>query len=1048
MATILYLACETEPPPTLQQAVLRIAVAHGGNLLESTAAGISLLFDWGKPLDCACILRKQLLGSHPALRIALHRTRTARNLLHKQAEDVIRVRYVAEAGWAGQIVLTEPTATTASLPENVTLHDLGVHLLPDLAPPQHLFQLVCLDEGPVDFPPLRTLYTGCPNNLLPQSTPLVGRQGDLDELSEWLADDETRLVTLSGPGGAGKTRLAVHLAAQNADLFKHGMFFVPLDVLDAPEDLPSAIAAALKLSLHPRIAPQVQLLRSFRRKRVLLILDGAEHLLPNLAFVAELLEAAPNLKIVVTSREPLRLPGERCYALEGLPFPNPDDPMALETLDSHDAVRLFIQSTRAVQPLFVATAGDRLALARIAQIVEGLPLALELAGSWKQFYTCQEIADELAKDYDFLQSARRDLPVRQRSLRAVFERSWNLLSAAEQEIFAQLAVFRGKFTPGAAAEIVGAKSGSLKTFVEKSLLNGRGQERYELHPLLRQFTHEKLTEQPDTHLAVQRRHAGYYTHFVAERIETLWGDQQMIALEELNRNASNIRAAWAWASREPDFQMLSAAFEAIFRWCFLRGAFEEGKTLFRQASSQLRNYIADHPADERAKRLSGQLIAAYGAFCVQLAENDTAEALLTEALEILLSYDLWWGIAQVYLYQGQLAVNRGRYHTARNIFEYSQTLCDKVNSEYCRRDALHWLGSVNYILGAYRVAREHYRQSLVFSHNLSDLWGGQRTLHSLGALAHVLGDFSEARVCYTEELEVAQRYGYRRGVAAAQGGLGVVAISLGDYQQARVRLENSLEIYQDLGNPRDIGNALNKLTFLYVELGHLSDAVRAGEEALGLHREVGNRGGEGFSLFYLAYVMDAQGQLAQAEALYAQAIEVLDSVSDHGGSANARETFALFLRDRGRFEEAEFLAAEALRARRESKSQEGLAIALSSLGWIVASHEENQDRTIGYLREAIQIGRRLAATPLLMVCLLGAAELACRNGLSARAVELASLVRAHVSASYPLRVRAAICVGRAGMRLNFSEVSAAEGRGKALALDETLDALLASWQDR
>jgi predicted ATPase/DNA-binding SARP family transcriptional activator len=382
-----------------------------------------------------------------------------------------------------------------------------------------------------------------PHNLPAQTTPFVGRQPEVAELARLLANPAIKLVTILAPGGMGKTRLGLAVAERQLGRFPDGVFFVPLAPLTSPDDIVTTIAEQVGFTFSGNAPPQQQLLDYFRDRKTLLVLDNFEHLLAGARVVTDLLEAAPAVKVLATSREKLNLSGETVYVLAGLHFPSWE---ALEDLLAYDAVRLFVQSARRVRPDFEPE-GDALDdLARICRLVEGMPLALVLSAGWLDVLSLERIAAEVQRGIDILETEQRDVPERQRSVRATFSYSWERLSEGERDVFMKLSVFRGGFGFEAAAAVAGAGLRTLRSLAGKSLVQALSADRYEVHELLRQYGEEKL-RRTDEVAVVRQAHSRYYLGFLAERDEDIKGRRQQAGLQEIRADFENVRQAWLWA---------------------------------------------------------------------------------------------------------------------------------------------------------------------------------------------------------------------------------------------------------------------------------------------------------------------------------------------------------------------------------------------------------------------------------------------------------------------------------------------------------------------
>jgi predicted ATPase/DNA-binding SARP family transcriptional activator len=406
-----------------------------------------------------------------------------------------------------------------------------------------------------------------PHNLPPQPTAFVGRQAELAEVTRFLSNPGAQLLTLVGPGGIGKTRLALQAAARCVEPeasydthFADGVFVVPLAVGlpgmgEAQPSLIAAMADALQFSFQGPVHPQAQLLGYLREKRMLLVLDNFEHLVAEARQLGDILRLAPGIKLLVTSRTRLNLQEEWLLELTGLEYPSggaegeAPAAQAARPLEAYSAIALFVQQARRVRPGFVLEAASEPAVVRICQLAEGVPLAIELAASWLRVLSGAEILAELEQGLDFLTSSLQNVPARHRSLRAVFEHSWALLPPLEQSLFQRLSVFRGGFRREAAASVVGASLPLLAGLADKSLLRRNADGRNEVHELLRQYADEHLRADAAEFEQVHDQHCHYYADLLTAYQPQLQGTgaELQAAMATLNAERENVRAAWNWA---------------------------------------------------------------------------------------------------------------------------------------------------------------------------------------------------------------------------------------------------------------------------------------------------------------------------------------------------------------------------------------------------------------------------------------------------------------------------------------------------------------------
>jgi predicted ATPase len=444
------------------------------------------------------------------------------------------------------------------------------------------------------------------HNLPSQPTPFVGRAKEVTEITRLLADPACRLLSLVGAGGIGKTRLAVQVATQILDASSvrssahddarpiqyreedfHGVYFVALQPLRPSDSLFSALADALKLPLRGQQDPREQVLNYLRDKKMLLVLDNFECLVAKrgIDLITAILKTAPAVKLLVTSQEALHLQEEWLYPVQGLPFPESAQTTHLE---DYGAVQLFVERARRVRRDF-SLAAEQAEVIRICQLVEGMPLALELAAAWTKTMRCAVIADEIQHNIDFLTTNLRNVPERQRSMQATFDHSWQCLTGEEQDALKRLSVFQGSFRRKAAEQVAKATLPTLSALVDKSLLRWEPEGHYEIHELLRQYGQEKLAEAPEQVSLVQGSHAAYYAAFLHERTQDMAAGRQQEAAGEIEANLENIRLAWQWATAGAKVEEILKSTRALSLFYQFQGRYLEGIDALEKAASSLRS---------------------------------------------------------------------------------------------------------------------------------------------------------------------------------------------------------------------------------------------------------------------------------------------------------------------------------------------------------------------------------------------------------------------------------------------------------------------------
>ncbi len=847
-------------------AILQEEIArHGGRVIKHTGDGFFAIFEQGTPLHCALAVQARLAGQdwgaigELRVRMAVHAGQAERRGDDYFGPVINRTARLLASGWGGQVLLTPEALQSYPLPEGATIHDLGFHFFKDLGTPQQVYGLTHPDLPIQQFPPLRTLSAHA-HNLPPQPTPFLGREEELAAVFLRLDDPACRLLTLTGPGGIGKTRLALQAAAEKIERFVHGVYFVPLAPLNSPEFLVPTIADALSFSFYGRGDPKVQLFNYLREKTMLLLLDNMEHLLAGAGLVAEILGCAPQVKVLATSRERLNLRGEWVLPLGGMAIPPEEEKAA--AIEQYSAVQLFLQSARRVQPHFAPTEEDWPAVVRVCQLVDGVPLGIELAASWVRALSCAEIVQEIEQSVDFLASAVRDLPERHRSLRAVFDYSWSLLSDEERQALRRLAVFRGGFRRDAAAAVAGATLPLLSALADKSLLRRDTTGRYDLLEVLRQYAAAKLAELPREQEETRRQHGTYYANFVQQREGRLKGGQEKAALEEIGLEIENIRAAWSWAVEQQDGDSIARFLEGLYLFFEMRSRFQEGAETFRMAAEGLAG--ASEPG-----AVLGRALARYAWCCERLASYEEAAR----------------------LFQRSLAISR--------------RLGDRAEAAF----ALANLGNVRCRLGEYEGAQELLHESLRIAQEMGDTWRMAHSLNNLGMVSSILGQHEAARRFYGEGLSLFQRIGYRRGIANALNNLGVVAGTLYDYVEARRLYQESLAIFKEIGDLRGTAFALNNLGKTIADAQHeYAETEKLCQESLAVFRQIGDRWGIANALNNLGAAARALLQGPTAWQYFGEALQVAMELRAVPLALEALGGMAQLLADRGNTEQAAELA--------------------------------------------------------------------------------------------------------------------------------------------
>ena len=746
------------------------------------------------------------------------------------------------------------------------------------------------------------------HNLPSQPTSFVGREEELTQIKELLDNPSCRLLTLVGPGGIGKTRLALEAVTERIGDFAQGVYFVPLAPLSSADFVVSTIAKSLGLSFRGPEDPKAQLLNYLREKEMLLVMDNFEHLVEGSGLVAEILEAAGGVKIVVTSRERLNLKGEWILGVPGMELP---DGETLDAAKRSSAVQLFVQNAQRVCPKFAISQEQMGHVVRICQLVGGMPLGIELASSWTRVLSCGDIASEVERNLDFLATSMRDVPERHRSMRAVFEQSWDLLSEKERDVFMKMSVFRGSCTRDAAQKVAGASLFVLSTLVDKSLLHWNPAERYEVHELLRQYAEEKLRQVREVQDGVQSLHSHYYAELLQDREQLLKGEKEKDILEEVSTEMDNVRTGWYWAVTQRDHETLAQFLETIFRFYVVRGLFQEGEQLFQKAVDGLQQSGAggDSRKEETVAKIRGRL----GVFAAILSDYARAQDLLQGSLDVFRRCDVRKEMAFSLRNLGFIAQQLGEYTKARELLEESFVICTQIDDKDGIATSVNSLGLIAYGLGEYEDAKRLYQDSLAIRREIGDRQGMTTSLINRGNVAYRLGEYDEARKVYQEGLSICDEIGDQWGAASALNNLGNVAYEVGDYEDAQRLYEGSLSIKREIGHRKGIAFSLGNLGEIAHELGDYGRAKELHQEMLAICQEIGSRTGKASARIGLGRAALALGIYEESKEHFLEALRTTSEIRAAPLTLDVLVELALLLRIQGEKERSFELLASALR---------------------------------------------------------------------------------------------------------------------------------------
>ena len=648
-------------------------------------------------------------------------------------------------------------------------------------------------------------------------TPFIGRQKELDEIRAHLGG--TRLLTLTGPGGIGKTRLALKAASEAAKHFEEGSHFVNLAPLQSPDRLIQAVAEALNFPLSTQKDPQVQLLHFLRDKQLLLLLDNFEHLLAGAAIVQQLLRAAPSLRILATSRERLNLQSETVLQVGALEIPASE---SASDLLENEAVAVFMQNARKVRPGYQPSLPDLEDIAAICRLVDGMPLAIELAAGWLHILAVKEITRELEGGLDFLSSDLRDAPERHRSMRAVFDHSWALMNPEQQDVVRWLSVFKGGFTRQAAQVVAGASLSVLGGLVNKSIIRYRqGAGRFEMHELLRQYAQEKLEADPKAAFSAHQAQAAYFAELMVQQWGHLRQDQQVAALRVIEDDLENIRTAWRIYLDQGDASGLGKFINPFWLVYWVRGWNFAAARLFGEVVDRFKE-----AAGEAEQVLRARAMAQRAFFLAWLGLADQGYLLGEASLEILNQWPdqvgLYFAYHSLTLVTYYLDLFAEAQEATQAVLEISQALEDP----WLQALALAVAGTTTFHDRNYAESRRLSESGLQLSLEIGDLVTRWLSLMTLGHLAVIEQDWFRAKNYFQRGLDAAEKIGFRWGAGNSIKYLGRVALVEGDLPTAEAFLRQSLGISYDMGHDRDIANHIYEFARLRSAQGRSAEALQ------------------------------------------------------------------------------------------------------------------------------------------------------------------------------------------------------------------------------
>ncbi len=717
------------------------------------------------------------------------------------------------------------------------------------------------------------------HNLPPQATSFIGRTAELALLDGLMNDPDARLVTILGAGGMGKTRLALAAAETHLDCYADGVHFVSLAPLQDHGAIVPTIAQAVNFSFHENGTAQEQLQNYLHRKQLLLVMDNCEHLLDGLVIITDILRHAPGVDVLATSRAKLGMQGEYLFRIDGMDFPDPQtrgDTKLPENAHAYSAIQLFMLGAKHSRPDYAWTTDDDQYVSDICRLTQGMPLGILLAAAWMEMLSPQEIAAEIGRSLDFLETDLRDVPDRHRSIRAVFESSRNMLSEREQSIFASLSVFRGGFSQPAAQEVTGASVRELMSLVNKSLLHRDDSSRFAVHELLRQYAADHLSQSPAEYRRVRDRHSAYYCADLYAQESEWKAGKEVATFAAIELDFENIRAAWKWAAERGRFDWLDQAMGSLGEAYSWQARFQEGEATFAEAGSIL--HAQTSPSSEDAGeslRVHAEILVWQAEFNREfLGQHERAVQLLQES-QVLLQRATLAGCdtrraEALHLIQvSRVARDAGDQEKSMHLWDQSLRLSQELGDQYWIAYKIAGAAWDAFRAGNYDAAQQGFQQALTMLQTLGNTLLTTNLLGATGIVALEQGRLEESERLLRESMALDFKRGRVEKLVNLYHFLGTTLLYRGKLDQAGTILDEGLDFYNERGRI-DSAIVLEQTKIrVCIHLGQYKQARLLAEKVYS-YWEKKNR------VFSMAGALISLGKLSLAAGEYAEAQRLLE----------------------------------------------------------------------------------------------------------------------------------------------------------------------------
>jgi predicted ATPase/Tfp pilus assembly protein PilF len=777
------------------------------------------------------------------------------------------------------------------------------------------------------------------------SNSFVGREREKAELVGLLMKNEVRLLSIIGMGGIGKTQLALPVAYEVRDIFQDGVFFIALDEIQSASQMPSKIAQVLGLKLQSSEDVVLQLIHFIGGKNLLLVLDTYEHLLESTKLLVSLLNSCKNLKILVTSRERLNIKEETHFILEGLPIPSEE--ASFEEARRYASLQLFARRAKKIVDSFELDERNYVDVQQICKLIDGVPLAIELAAAWVDMLSLKEIAKELETTASVLKAQDKTIPARQQSIQDILEHSWQTLDTSEQDILIKCAVFHGSFDYEALQVITGSSLLQFRHLINKSLVRVLGQHRYDLHALLQRFCEGKLEQRPDLKAQTEIAHRQYYLELAKAYAKELEGQEPEDALRFFDYELPNLRAA---CERISDANILAEFIQSLKTYLQRRGLWSEQLIMSQRALD-----IAKQQGTTELQAIFLNSLAEFHNLTGSLRE---AETCLLESLKHQSETEITPLKAGTLNELGGVYYQRHEFSEALKYFQQSLGIYKHLNDEIKTSDVRNNIAAIHYQQGNFTQAIELWEETLSLQRDARDLSQQALILNNLGGAYRMMGDLELALVHFEKALKLHETVGNRVGQSVSLNNTGLIHFHRGDYDKALDVNNQVLILRKNLKNERGQALSLNNLAMVYERLGKLDEASRLLEEAIQFQENLNDKSNLMISFYNFSTVLLQQGNVPRAKVYAEQSLELANEANNLISIAYANIFLADIACHEREIEKAIGLYQRALSIQKNLNDRPGLTMSYNRLArasYLQAHYEEAETWANKALEEATQM---------------------------------------------------------------------------------------------